>query len=214
MKTIQECYQEYEIFRGLQEHQLRVAAVGKMICDSMSIDVDTPNILHALLLHDMGNLIKVKDFTILQELFDPEGSDYWETKQQEFFDRYGSDEHKATEAMAREIGVDEKAIQFIGMLDFGHILDTNKEGSIENKICTYADRRVSPAGIVSLEVRMDDALGRYKDQGFKEHEMLDEIKMVAAFEEEIFSHTAIDPHHISELSVQPFIKDLKSWSVT
>ena len=64
--TILEIYEKYKIMPQLRTHMLRVAAVGKIVCDAVNEKVkqnrgefvNTKNVVTACLLHDMGNIIK------------------------------------------------------------------------------------------------------------------------------------------------------------
>ena len=53
-------YEKYKIIPFLVMHQLRVAAVAEMICDSLSMSIDKDNIVRACTLHDMFNIVKFK----------------------------------------------------------------------------------------------------------------------------------------------------------
>src|SRR3974390_1594724 len=104
MPTITEIYRQYPITKNLQEHQLRVAAVGTLIARHMTEPVDADGITRVCLIHDMGNLLKF-DLGQTPEWLEPEGAGYWKTRQAEMSARYGHDEHAATKKIARELGV-------------------------------------------------------------------------------------------------------------
>ena len=58
MKNITDIYEKYKIMPLLAMHQIRVAAVAMMICDSLSVPIDKDSVIKACLLHDIGNIIK------------------------------------------------------------------------------------------------------------------------------------------------------------
>jgi 5'-deoxynucleotidase YfbR-like HD superfamily hydrolase len=56
--------------RNLQLHQLRVAAVGQIICESIPDFDETEEVVTTCLLHDMGNIIKF-DLNYFPEFLEP-----------------------------------------------------------------------------------------------------------------------------------------------
>ncbi len=92
--TVGEIYDSYRIMPGLQLHQLRVAAVGKTVCDHFDRRVDMQSVLLACLFHDMGNIIKA-DLGLFKGLLGEQSREYWEGVKQEYVEKYGTDEHVA-----------------------------------------------------------------------------------------------------------------------
>src|SRR5258708_24588552 len=93
-QSILQIYQKYNLPPNLIRHQLEVSAVGRYLCDHWTgTHVDKELITQALLLHDMGNIIKFKR-PFLGEL--EKDSAYWEKVQDEFIQKYGKDVHNAT----------------------------------------------------------------------------------------------------------------------
>ena len=69
--TISQIYNKYSIPINLKKHMLRVAAVGKIICDNTKdIKINKNLIIKTLLLHDIGNILKF-DFS-KTNLLDPQ----------------------------------------------------------------------------------------------------------------------------------------------
>ena len=62
---------------GLAKHQLRVAAIAKLITDSWDDRVLADQAIRACLLHDMGNLAKFKGL-----------DEYWTGEQKNFWEKY------------------------------------------------------------------------------------------------------------------------------
>src|SRR5438045_2401455 len=108
LMNISEIYKKYKITPLLQQHQLRAASVGAYIADHWNIkqQIDKDGIIQTLLLHDMGNIIKF-DFDD-SELNPSDEKEYWKAVQKEFVEKYGHDEHIATNMIAKEIGVTAK----------------------------------------------------------------------------------------------------------
>lgn len=153
METIGDIYARFSIPPQLQLHQRRVAAVGKIVAEAHSADTHT--VIVACLLHDMGNIIKFK-LDRFPDFLEPEGYDYWKGVQDSFKAKYGTDEHLATLIICDELGVSDavlNCIRAVGMTKAHHNLT---EGSLEERITNYADLRVGPHGVISIQERLTD----------------------------------------------------------
>lgn len=200
----------------LQMHQLRVASVASIICDSISIDIDKSLVIKTCLVHDMGNVIK---FNLDQTksvfgLSDEEVSDVKVIKE-EFIEKYGEDEHEATIKIIEELGLSEKVKYLAGENRFSYMCKHNKEGDLTQKLIHYADGRVGPHGVLSYDERMDDANKRYKDHklSVEEQERDRLVNCGRDIEKYIFSHSNIKPEDINDESVAPIIENLKNFEI-
>lgn len=156
-------YQQYQIPQNLQLHMLRVAAVGKIICDHITFQaIDADLIIKTLLLHDMGNIIKFNFNNT--SMFSPEDSaiiDLYKTAQAEFIRKYGTDADKATLQIIEEITSD-KRIMELCKNSHGEKAHRYVNGAFwHEKICYYADMRIGLHGILSVDERFDDLKQRY-----------------------------------------------------
>jgi putative nucleotidyltransferase with HDIG domain len=215
MAQITEVYERYKITPMLQLHQLRVAAVAKQICDNLKTPVDTKTVVTACLLHDMGNIIKF-DFSYNPIFFAPRGIEYWQKVQQEFIQKYGKAEHHATLEIAAELKVSQKIIDCIDSIGFSKIKGNYFGGSLEQKICNYADMRAGPSGIMSIAERMADGARRYqhrKDYVIegKEREVI--AKTLQKLENELFAKAKIKPGNIIDESIAPIIEQLRTYEI-
>jgi len=192
---------------SLQLHQLRVAAVGKLVCEHFTQTVNKENVVLACLFHDIGNIVKFKlrDFP---ELSEPQGVTYWEGVQKEIIQTYGPEQHTASAAIAGEIGLSENIVSMIANAGFMAIPEILRGESNELKVLQYADLRVSPTGIVSVEERLSDFMRRYKKKG-------DEVVERAAhdLERTIFEHVDLRPEDITDAAVAPIIEELWEYPV-
>lgn len=212
MRKLTDIYQEYKITPNLQRHQLRVAAVARQICDSLDISVDANSVIQACLLHDMANVIK---FKIRQhpELIESETFEYWEAVQKEFIEKYGTDEHDATLEIARELGISDTVLAVMDAIGFHNWCLTSQSDSWEQKIATYADTRVSPYGVASLNDRLEDANRRYPSDDIERNKERDALYDCSrAIEKQIFAHSSIKPEEITTESVQPIVDELKKFA--
>src|SRR3989344_4139901 len=159
MRTLRQIYTEYKIMPSLQLHQLRVASVAKLICGSFTKPVNEKEVVLACLFHDMGNILKF-DLTVFPEFVEPEGLKYWQKVQEEYRAKYGSDQHEASLKIARGLGLSDAVLLCIDSVAFSKAERTFAEGSWEQKICEYADTRVSPSGVLSLRDRLEEGRKR------------------------------------------------------
>lgn len=158
--TITEIYTKYQINPTLQQHMFRVAGVADLICEHFSAPLEREEILLTCLLHDMGNIIKFK-FEVFPEFFEPEGVEYWQDMQKQFIEKYGDNAHKATIEIVEEIGVPQRIVDLINGMGFSLAKKVRDCNDFSQKICLYADMRVNPQGVVSLEERFADGQVRY-----------------------------------------------------
>jgi putative nucleotidyltransferase with HDIG domain len=212
-----EVYERYKIMPQLQEHQLRVAAVAKQICDNFTEPVDSETVVKACLLHDMGNILKFDLGESLPEFLEPKGRDYWEGVKKETAHKYGSDEHKASVEIARELGMDETVIKCIESIDFAKELDNARvETDIRIKICDTADLRVDPHGVVSMAQRLEEGAKRYKqrpDKWLTEEKRQKVVEACFLIERQIFEKCKIKPQDITNESTKPIIERLRAYKI-
>lgn len=214
MKTPREVYAAYTIMPSLRVHQLRVAAVGKMICDNFKNPVNTHDVILACLFHDMGNILKF-ELSTFPEFTEPEGVEYWESVKLGYREKYGTNQHLATEKIAREIGLSESAIACMKAVDFTKLDGTLESGTTEMLICEYADMRVAPHGIVPMEQRLREGRERYRTRGTAGEWMADssdrfDILMEAArgIERIVLRDTPLAPEDINDAAAAPLIEEL------
>lgn len=196
-------------------HQLRVAAVAKAICGNFTEPLNEHDVLIACLFHDMGNIIKF-DLNYFPEHLEPEGLEYWQGIKDEFVQKYGKDEHYATHAIAKEIGIPERAFSYLEAIGFQNLETTLHDASFEKKICAYADMRVSPRGICSIEERISEGRKRYA--GRKDKEMSPERlqtldNALRELEQQIFEKVKIKPGDINEESTKSTIAELENFEI-
>ncbi len=188
----------------LQQHQLRVAAVARMIYDSLSIPLDKEGVVNICLFHDMGNIIKF-DLSYFPDFIKPEGLDYWQNVKNQFVEKYGKNEHIATEAICRELGLCESQLTYLNTIGFTRAKQALESESLEQMICCYADQRVGPHGMLSIEERLEDGRKRYANR--KDHivtlEQFDECATaLKQIEEKIFNISSIKPEDITDEKIK------------
>lgn len=220
MHTPREIYERYRIPPWLQMHQLRVAAVGKTIADRLE-GADTAEVIVTALFHDMGNILKF-DLSPTGPLAALIGSDvaYWQMVKDDFARMYGTDEHEATIAIAREIALSESVIELIEGISFSRMERIRDEGPLELQICEYADMRVGPFGVLPLSERLADLKKRSEPRWAHGHATDMEKKfdtsavLLYEIENTLFGRALLKPDAITDASIAPIIELLWDYPVT
>lgn len=214
MKPIQHIYTEYKIMPNLQLHQLRVAAVAKMICINLTEDCKTSEVVTACLLHDMGNIIKF-DLNYFPQFTQPEGLEYWQKVKDEYVEKYGSEEHIATQKIVQELNYSSAIVALVDGIGFSKLDQTLMSASLARKICAYADMRVGPHGIISIDERLEDGRKRYEGRSKAlvsgKYELL--RSALEEIEKQIFLNSKIKPEDINDAKVAPVIEELKTFQI-
>lgn len=212
--NILDIYKNYKIMPNLQLHQLRVASVAWQICDSLFIEIDTESIIIACLLHDMGNIIKF-DLNHFPEYNKPEGLDYWQKVKNEYITKYGHDEHIASVKIAEELNLPKKVLNLIRKIDPHIISEIRDSDDLVEKICNYADQRVTPFEIVSVIERNNEAMERYKNHphSFSEEHSNFFLNNMNDIENQIFSNSKIKSENINNKSILVYLENLKNTEI-
>lgn len=195
----------------LAEHQFRVASVAKQICDSIPLSLNVDGVVDVCLLHDMGNIIKF-DLNYFPDFLQPEGLEYWKKIKDEFIQKYGNEEHVATEKICEEIGLPDIEMSYIRAIGFSKIKKVLASDSLEEKICLYSDLRVGPYGVLSIEDRLIDGRKRYegrKEKALGLGQFGEFATALREIEKQLFSYSSIIPSDITDLSIKPIILQLK-----
>ena len=209
---ITDVYKKYNIMPNLQTHQLRVASVSKLIIDNLTEPItDKKEILTASLLHDMGNIIKF-DLTVFPEFLEPEGFEYWNNIRTKFLEKYGDEEHEATEKIAKELNVDDRTYELITSVGFTRSEQVLATNDISSMICLYSDQRVGPRGILSIDYRFEEGNKRYKNKydDSKSNSSFDFLKKIEEF---IFTKCKIHPEDITDEAIEGVMEELKELEV-
>ena len=223
MRTPREIYAEYKIMPSLQLHQLRVAAVGKFVCDNFTKPINPHDVILACLFHDMGNIIK-SDLTVFPEFSEPEGLDYWQGVKDEYVKKYGADHHVANAVIAREIGLPESAYRLITDIGFSKIDKILLDASDEQKICEYGDLRVGPHGVLPMEERLEEGRRRYLSRksvvdgegtGVRKpdehYQAL--VRSAKELEQQIFESATITPVDITDDAIKDIVEELRDYPI-
>jgi len=214
--TISEIYNKYSIPQNLQEHMLRVAAVGLQVVELLepSISLDRKVVADVLLLHDMGNIIKFnldKD-----DLLGEEERGKLKKIQKDFIAKYGQEEHAATENIAKELGVSDQVLVVLSNIGSSKVYLTIESDDWYRKVCSYADFRVAPHGVVSINERWDDVIKRYEG---RDHVLADIAKCeekrrnCLILEKQIQDKANDQLNTITTENIEPTLKELRDYII-
>lgn len=212
-------YQKYALPQVLQNHMLRVAAVGKWIIDhwnNSKIVLNEDLILEALLLHDIGNIVKGADENfknLFPDTYTMESFNYWINVRKWVYEHYGKTDTEATKNIVKEIGVSSEILDLIEKKQFSNNELTLKSTDFAIKICAYADQRVSPDGIMSLTGRLNEAKKRYqgvKGASVNSPHFKSLYGCAMKIEEQIFKNVNGTPDMITDASITEYMVRLKS----
>ncbi len=221
---ILDIYKQYQIMPQLQEHMLRVAGVADFLSRGITrmatrnnaesiITTDYHNIVTACLLHDMGNIIKF-DLSQSKKLINHDlDLKYWGEVQKEFREKYGTDEHIAHTKIAEDIGVSKRVVELINAVSFLGASSNASGNDFGKKIIQYADDRVSPFGVVSLEERLADLRARYAHHGGQTPERDAFENALRQMEKQIFEYCLIKPEDITEEKVGEKLEILRNYNI-
>ncbi len=211
-------YDQYSIPNNLQTHMLRVAGVGKIICDNLSstIKIDRDLLVRALCVHDMGNIVKF-DFTIKSIYTNPDTISKLKIIQSDFIAKFGHDAHEATENILKEVGLENTLISLINGMIIEELGAITSQKDWVLMIATYADYRVAPHGIVSIHERLDDLvtrLGHKSSSHWSSLACVDSYrKSLKECEEIIQKQCSINLININNQAIVKYINDFPSMEI-
>ncbi len=212
---IQEMYNHFKLPYILQRHMYRVAAIGSYILahgDETINEIDHQEIIKALLVHDLGNVVKFRYHEHFSEdSLLPYTLEESKEMQQELRAQYGEDDHTATKNMLLEIGVQQKIIELTSYIGLSLI---GKDLNMRRIIINYADLRVAPQWIVSLSERLDDVEKRYAPIWKLSTEKMHKIRETMSREETtLFNHLTIEPIDIKATTIEEIIPTLHTINI-
>jgi len=159
--NVQSLYAQYQVPTNLQQHMLRVAAVAQIIVSAWHGPPIHPTaIIQTCLFHDIAkpvtfDMAKQRQFLSTDEEIEAVASlKAWLIK------TYGENEHQAAKKIFSEMQLSPRSLTLVDHLEWSYIPRLLAEKDIESLIPIYADMRVGPQGILSLEDRLNDLVSR------------------------------------------------------
>ena len=202
-------YKKYHIPQQLQLHMLRVAACSNLILDNFEgKKLNKESIIRVCLLHDMGNIAKIKD--------NPDNDNEFINIRNRYISEFGLDDHQISLAIGKELGLSDYELQIMQGKESKRNEEIMNSDSLEIKICAYCDERVSPTGVESIQKRLEDAKKRYKVTSSiwgdeKKADYL--IECALEIEKQIMQYCTIKPEDINDNSIKEYMEDLKGYKI-
>lgn len=199
ISSLTEIYDRYAVNPALALHMKRVAAVAALLCDHMPVwMVDKESIVTAALLHDIGNVVREPN-PALTRLYEPHWYDYRAPKHTAMRVQYGTDDHIATHTIVTELGLPSKIHTLIDAIDI--FKAGTRDDDIEGMLLYYADNRVAPQWIVSLEQRFTEvaARGAYRLERLTLEQALQNVTHEADI---LFQYCSLKPEEITDAVIR------------
>jgi len=209
MASITDIYRRYGIPEGLQMHMLRVAAIADQVLSAWhGPSVDRESLIRVLLLHDMGNIVKMD-----HEHYE---SPRMLAVREEYMSKFGKDDHRVSLEIAKELGLSGKELALMDGKVFIRNDETVASKDYARKIGAYADQRAAPDGVSILLIRLREAQHRYRDKpgssmNNPRTEML--IECALQIEKQLMEHCDLKPEDITDASVAPFLERLRTFEI-
>jgi hypothetical protein len=210
--SIHQIFERFKTPKNLQEHMLRAAAIGNLICDNWNgPQINKEDIIAVLLTHDLGNIVKM-DFDSeagLKLLGEEEKKvDYWKQVKKEMIEKYGQDDHIVSEMMAEELEISQRLAFILKNKVFNNNEFTAQSDDWDIKIAAYADQKIGPFGVLTLEERFRELKERYaqKENQNTNNPKID-IFIDCAFqiEKQVLSNTSLNSEDINDESIKKYI---------
>lgn len=208
--NILEIYKKYSLPENLQLHMLRVAGTANLIIDNWNGPaLEEKSIIRVLLVHDMGNILKIPE-----DFWDDEG---FRKTRKFYFEKYGTNEHEANMEIGKLEGLTDKELIILDGKRSRKNEETLKSDSYEIKLCAYCDQRVAPDGVVGIKQRLEDAKIRYKNRPLSvwsdEKKANRMIECALEIEAQIMKYCRIKPEDINDQTIKPYIEALKKYEI-
>ncbi len=213
IRQIQSIYERYAIPTNVQRHMFSVAGVAKQICENCKDKIDSTDLIATCLIHDLGNIIKMnfdnEEKIKLLDKNDVQRLEYFKKKQEEFWKKYGKDDNLANELIAKELGANDEIIYLLENKAIEHKPIEFWSDDLPLLILAYADCRVSPCGVVSMQERIEEYA--HRNEFHKDKEKMENTKKFEEFsklmESELFKKMKIKPEDINQESIKKYTQE-------
>lgn len=214
ISTISKIYKRFQIPPNLAQHMFEVTATAKLILANwtgLNLNADSENLIAALLTHDLGNLAKYdfsSDFNFTLFHNDAKLIEHWKQVKKKIMQKYGTNDHEVTKNMMLELDAPKRLLEIHEMISFSNNELIYHSSDWVGKIAPYADQRVGPNGVLSLQGRFDDFAIRYKHRipkGLTPERITELQTAMFATEKQIAEHMSITPEEITNESIKEYL---------
>jgi hypothetical protein len=161
--------------------------------------VSREEVIQATMLHDIANIAKftlddptkIQDQRILDDLV------RWRESQTRFIEKYGRDDHVATDAILDEVGVSDRIRAAIQDKSFINIIRNAAGEDWLTKLVSYADFRVNPDGLATLDERVEYIRTRYPDKYGNRPDFPDMVAAMHSLESQVAANLSVPTADLS-----------------
>lgn len=203
---ISQIYQQLGIPKHLQKHMLDTASICYLISLKTVKDFDT--LVEEMLLHDVGNLLKLQPHEITCDLT------RW--IRDYLYNKFNGDDHLATNYICKLYGFTDDRIERMNQKTLANNVNIAKIDDIKVKIEAYCDQRVAPEGVVSLQERLEELKKRHsKIKGATLYGENAEKIIKAAFEieEQVMKEANMSKESITKEKIENISKALINFKI-
>lgn len=179
--SVADVYEKFRVRANIQQHMYRVAAVTQMIADVLEEggkmnSEEKHTLIAAAAVHDLLKIISLppEKLKVFHDPADPISLQQRLAIRTMLIERYGPNEEKATLQVIQQLDLWEDVYALVqqlgeinnpqGFANWEDVFIHLREGTLLIKLLTYADWRVSPQGIVSLQERHTELRARLQDE--------------------------------------------------
>lgn len=199
---ISQLYDEYMVPKNLQEHMLRVGALAKIITENWKgEEVDKKAIVQACVFHDIAKPMTFDLAKQAQFGMTPEDIKKLGVLQEHLKSKFGTDEHRATVEICKEIGLGQTSVRLVDNLEWKYIPRLLEQNDFAALIPIYCDMRIGPNGIVTLDKRLNELKMRTNFGGF-------DAKNASSLEELIKTKVNIDVDLVTDEQINQLAENL------
>lgn len=221
--SIAEIYARYQVPPNLQQHMLWVAGVGKLALDHWQAEeISKKHVLEALLVHDLGNLIKFElnkpESMRMMQTYDETTTsvEKWKQIQQQMVERYGSNADLANELIAQELGLHQETQILLMRHSFERLIEILDQDHWEEKLVFWSDLRIMPQGLASTQDRVQDLRDRYyyRDTKWANPQIYNQwLQASLTLEKQLNQRTSIDLHKITQQDLKSIVVKLTDYQL-
>ncbi len=187
-----------------------VAGVCELISDKCVAQIKKEDIVAAAFIHDLGNFVKMNfDGKTEKELFDKEDYDkieFFKKMKEEFIKKYSPNDGVTNILIAKEIHAPKEVIYLLENKEIHRLPAEQWKNDFGLIIFFYADLRVSPHGVVSLNERLKEFQKRNKFDSTPEQIQRSKefTEFATRVEEYLFSYVKIKPQAITQEAIKKY----------
>jgi len=224
---ITQLYKKYHVPKNLELHMFWVSALGQKIIDHwVGPKLHQKHTVSALLLHDIGNLVKFElnsswwlknmQKIVLEETNSTNFLNNLKKAQTQMIKKYGKNSELANVAILKEIGVEKGIIELIEDHSWERLTVALNTENWEEKIVEYCDLRVIPNGLTTVENRMNDLRQRYqhRDSSWADQESFQSrLSLVKQLEDQLEERTNIQLKTITHKEIESLVLPLSNYEI-